>query len=83
MGMLIYLAGVTTIFDGVIHLLFPDHWDALWHAEIRKVLPGLGRQLDRLSEQYPTKRRMQGLGWIALGALLLWWAGPAETGEAR
>lgn len=76
MRVLVYLAAVATIFDGIMHLLFPDHWDALWHAETRKMLPGLGQRLDRLSEQYPTKRHMQRPGWIALGP-------PALVGRAR
>ncbi len=81
MKTLVYLAGIATIFDGVLHLLFPDRWDALWVAETRKLLPGLGRCFEQLYQQYPAKRRLQGFCWIALGALMLWWAGPAETTE--
>ncbi|MBI2953425.1 MAG: hypothetical protein HYY30_03865 [Chloroflexi bacterium] len=78
MRTLVYLAGTATIFDGIMHLLFPDRWDALWVEETRRVCPCLGNLFVRWYREYPAKRRMQGLFWIALGALILWGAGPAE-----
>lgn len=77
-----YLLGLVSIFDGVLHLLIPNRWDALWVNETRKVLPGLGEFFARMYHQYPAKRRFQGLGWIALGALILWLAGSVETERA-
>lgn len=81
MKALVYLAGVATIFDGILHLLFPDRWDALWMAGMRRISPGLGQVLDQWYHQQPAKRRMQGLGWILLGALILTWVGSVETTE--
>lgn len=78
MRAVVYLLGFTAIFDGVLHLLFPNRWDALWVNETRRLLPGLGEFFAWMYRRYPAKRRFQGLGWIALGALILWVAGSAE-----
>lgn len=77
---LVYLAGTAAIADGVLHLLFPERWNALWIAETRRFLPGVGQSLERFFQQAPAAtQRAQGFVWIALGALLLWWAGPVEV----
>lgn len=78
----IYLAGIATMADGAMHLLFPDRWDRLWVAESRKLMPQISQQLEQRYLQYPpNSRRVEGLGWIALGALLLWLAGSAEAAQ--
>ena len=79
---LLYLAGIASINDGILHLLFPERWNALWLAELRRYLPSVGEQLEQWYLQAPAAtRRLEGFGWIALGAFLLWWVGPAETVE--
>lgn len=78
MRVIVYLIGIATIFDGVLHLLFPDRWDALLVSETRRVLPSVGKQFEQWYYKYPLKRRLQGLGWIAIGATILWMAGSPE-----
>lgn len=74
----IYLVGMATIFDGVLHLLFPERWNALWMAQTHRLVPGVAQQLEGFYGHYPTAKRLQGLCWGVLGLCILCRAGSAE-----
>lgn len=75
----IFLFGVASLADGVMHMLLPEAWSAYWYAALRRLLPDLGGRLERtVMQASTTTKRAQGLGSIALGVLLIWWIGPME-----
>lgn len=84
MRQVVYMAGTATIADGVMHLLFPVRWSALWIVETRNFLPQLGHQLEQCYQYGPMDiRRAQGSGWVVLGELMLWWAGSVDAAESQ
>ncbi len=79
----IFLLGVASIADGVMHLLIPESWSAHWYAALRRVLPGVGGRLERtVMPASTTTKRLQGLGSHCLGVLLIWLVGPMEEWSA-
>lgn len=79
----IFLLGVASIADGVMHLLIPNPWNEFWSAALRRLLPGIGGRLERTIMQASTRtRRFIGLGSIGLGTLLIWLIGPMEEWSA-
>ncbi len=74
-----FLLGVASIADGVMILLLPEAWNRYWYAALRRVLPGIGRRLERaVMQSSTTTKRLEGLGSIGLGVLLIWLVGPME-----
>jgi len=76
---IIYLVGVSAIIDGMLHLLFPERWGNAWVKSISSSVPAVGEPLEKSYKRLPQAvRRGQGLWWLGLGALLLWWVGSIE-----
>lgn len=77
--------GMTAIGVGILHLLFPRQWHAFFLPKAVRLLPsGQRLQVEQWYGQVPvTTQRLEGFSWLAAGALLLWWAGPAETRASR
>lgn len=75
----LYYSGCLLIIDGVLHMLFPTHWDTLLLATTRRGLPRIGQRVERAYLRVPPeRRRTQGFAWIGAGALLLWLGGSAD-----
>lgn len=72
MKVVLHCSGFMLIIDGVVHLLFPNHWDMLLLTTTRRSLPGIGQRVERAYLSIPPERRhAQGFAWISAGALLL------------